>query len=207
MLLIFQLKYLDHKENIVYKEAITADWITEPITDTQYAIEEYEDKIVIKFQGSCSKLDWLQNFDFLVKPYKHMEKVFFVHRGFLKKWKAVKDDIIPKVIFKHKVIQILGYSQGGALAQLCHEYIYFHTKIQPNTIVFGSPRVFGFWQSKLLKSRLSNVIRYENGNDIVPSLPWFWLGFKHYGKLTHIGKKQCVLRFSIKDHLNYEKNL
>jgi len=190
----------------LYDLTTTASWITEPKTDTQYAIEKIEDMLTIKFQGSVSKLDWFYNFLFLplflVKPYHHMPKLYFVHRGFLKKYKAVRTEI-QKAVYENleMKIRILGYSQGAALALLAHEDIRFTFGIQSETTVFGCPRVFSLFGYKMLNDRLSGVTRIENGNDIVTRLPFAILFFRHYGKRIHIGKKRNLFRFSTNDHL------
>jgi len=186
-----------------YINCTTGKWINGDL-DTQYRIEETEDTIKITFQGSVSVLDWFHNFDFLVKPYRGMPKLFFVHRGFLKKWKAVRDNIMSRVISSGKAVEIYGFSQGAALAQLCHEAILFHSGFQPKTVVFGSPKVFGWFNKKELDDRLYRVERYENGRDIVTGVPFFL--YRHYGLLKKIGKWGRI-KTSIKDHLTYGENL
>lgn len=189
----------------LFKQTITANWINGPL-DTQYAIEETEDTLTIKFQGSVSRLDWFYNFFFiplfLIKPYHHMPKLYFVHRGFLKKYKAVRLEI-QKAVYNNleKKVVVLGYSQGAALALLAHEDIRFTFGIQSETTVFGCPRVFSLFGYKMLSNRLFGVTRIENGNDIVTRLPFAILFFRHYGEKIHIGKKRNFFRFSIKDHL------
>lgn len=189
-----------------FNAAITANWITESTTDTQYAIEETDDTLIIKFQGSVSKLDWFYNFFFLpfflVKPYHNMPKLYFVHRGFLKKYKAVRLEI-QKAVYANleKNINILGYSQGAALALLAHEDIAFTFGVRSETTVFGCPRVFSLFGYKMLANRLRGITRIENSNDIVTRLPFAIMLFRHYGVKIHIGQKRNLFRFSIKDHL------
>lgn len=192
-----------------WQEAVKGPWITEKSTDTQYKIEEDQDSIIISFQGSVSKKDWLQNFMFWKRPYKEMTKTFFVHAGFLKKYKAVHDVIIHRVLSTNKKVKIRGYSQGAALALLCHEDMYFWTTEQPDTIVFGCPRVFSIFGWKTLKKRLSNVKRIENSNDAVTKIPFGWMLYKHYGIKIHIGNKKRWWKLSFKDHLpsSYKKSM
>ena len=193
----------------IYEQTTKGPWTTEESTDTQYRITETDDLITIDFQGSCSGLDWLQNFSFWKKPYKNMPKVFFVHAGFLKKYKAVRD-VIHGVCRKSpgKDVMIRGYSQGAALAQLCYEDIWFNFPASmAKGIGFGTPRVFGIWNFRALNDRLEKFLRVENGNDIVCHLPpWLFL-YKHYGTKKHVGSKRHWWKYSIKDHLTYEENL
>ncbi len=193
-----------------WNRAVKGPWITAAKTDTEYSFKVDDDNktLIIAFQGSTSKTDWLLNFFYFKIPYKNMKKVFFVHSGFLIRWKSVRDEVLKKIkAYPNYRIMLRGFSQGSTTCLLAHEDIGWHTGVRPETVVFGCPRVFGFWHSRELKKRLSDVTRIENSDDIVPSLPWFWLGFRHYGKLIHIGKKRCLLRFSVKDHLRYEEQL
>jgi len=192
----------------IFKQTVIADWQTESTTDTQYAIEETADKLIIKLQGSVSRIDWIQNFSFWKKPYKQMNNIFFVHSGFLKKYKAIRA-IIQEAVYKNldKKIIVLGYSQGAALALLVHEDIVFTFGKTPETTVFGCPRVFSIFGRKTLKKRLQGVTRYHNGNDIVCRVPFTWLLFRHYGNKIHIGNKYRWWKLSIKDHITYSENL
>ena len=191
----------------MYYKAVHANWITEPTTDTQYCIEETGDTVTIKIQGSISVQDWIQNFSFWKRPYKHMEHTFFAHAGFLKKYKAIRDPILKagrSATAHGKTIQVLGYSQGAGIGYLVVEDLRFHypsAKIE--AYMFGTPRAFSFIGGKILKERLSGITRVENGNDIVTRIPFVWMFYRHYGKLVHIGKKRNWFRFSIEDHLTY----
>ena len=195
-----------NKYNECWQEAM--DCTSYSNHDVEYSFRVKDKTITIAFQGSTSKVDWLFNFFFLKIPYKNMKKIFFVHSGFLARWKYVRDEILEKIDkYPGYKVKLRGYSQGSTTCLLAHEDIGWHTGVRPETVLFGCPRVFGFWHSKELKKRLSDVIRIENGSDIVPSLPWFWLSFRHYGKLIHIGKKRKLFRFSIKNHLEYGETL
>lgn len=189
---------------MIFKQTITADWITEPKTDTQYAVEETKEKIAIKLQGSTSKTDWIQNFSFWVKPYKEMENLFFVHYGFFKKFKSVKKIIYQKGLDASngaKKLVILGYSQGAAIGLITAEYLRFHfPDLEIEAHLFEPPRVFTFIGSKVLKERLKGVKIYLNGNDIVTKVPPWIFAYKHYGEKVLIGKKRRWWKISIKEH-------
>ena len=184
-------------------QSVSGSW-TDGAKDTQYKIVEDDKSITVSFQGSVSKPDWLQNFMFWKKLYRG--SWLFCHAGFGLKWKAVQDDIMPKVnlaIVKNKKVIILGFSQGAALGELMHEDVSYKHGLQADTILFGKPKVFV--RNKKLKDRLSGITRVVNGNDAVTKVPFF--PYRHYGKLIHIGDKRKVFRFSIKDHLKYKENL
>ena len=162
----------------------------------------------LNFQGSSTfkdptgKLaeDWKQNFDFLKTPYKEMPKRFRVHRGFLGKWKSVRDEVVRVVNEgKFERIVITGFSQGAALATLCHEELVFRG-FDPVTWAFGSPRVFSW---SVPKDRFKNLIRITYGGDMIPGLPFWIFGYRHVGKNTHVGKWPGWLKVRPDHHMKF----
>ncbi len=198
-----------------FNEAIKVKWdFVNTLTDTEYSIYEDDKVIRVAFQGSTSKLDWLQNFRFFKKPYRNMPSLFLVHSGFISKYKSVHKDIIPKikdaVMLHGKTVEIRGYSQGSALALLLHEDVVFHIGVHADTTVFGCPRVFSFMNHKELDLRMTGVLRVQNNNDIITKIPFIFLLFRHYGKHKNIGKdKRCIFKLKVKDHFkpNYNESL
>lgn len=55
-----------------------------------YALKREGDLLYILFECSNGKLDWKNNFDFPIKPYKDMGIKWYCHRGFLRVWKSIK---------------------------------------------------------------------------------------------------------------------
>jgi len=171
-------------------------------TDTQWALVKGERNVLV-FPYTVSKLDWLQNFDFFKIPYKGMRRKWFAHRGFLNKYKSVRDDILESVQGLDNLI-VTGFSQGGALATLALEDILFN---YPNITVygasFGAPRSVG-WLAP--QKRWHNLIRYEVNGDPVTMLPPFIFGYKHVGHTVLLGAKRVIPL--IKYHTeNYSKEL
>ena len=166
-----------------------------------YYIERLGDKLYIYFEGSNGKLDWKNNFNFPAKPYRDMKNLWFCHRGFLKVWKSIEPHIANDICdSKIKEIEIVGYSHGGAIAQLCYEYVKFN---RPDVVVtgygFGAPRVVWGFVSKKVKERFKGFIVIRNGRDIVTHLPPVIFGFRHLCEVKKIGKsKGCI-----KDHYYY----
>ena len=172
----------------LYTRTIKGPWITEPTTDTEWKWY-IEDRILyISFQGSTSRLDWIQNLSAWKKPYKYMSRLWFAHAGFVKKWKAVEDDVISVAISGgYDSIVVSGFSQGAAIAQLCHESLVFHG-FKPQTYAFASPRVFsmlGFWN---VKNRLEDCHLIERHHDIVCRLPPVWMLYRKVRRPTMIDK-------------------
>ena len=179
-----------------------------------YNFEEDGDTLFIFFQGSSQKVDWLQNFNFPRKPYKDMDISYRVHGGFLKCWKQVEDIIIKKItetklvdsinqrikepmqreVFKFNRIIVSGYSHGGALAQFCHECVWYHRPdIRSNCWSYGfeAPRIYaGFKVKKELRDRWSHFLLVRNHKDIVTHCPPRLFGFCDVGTVLHIGRFQ-----------------
>lgn len=149
-------------------------------------------RLRIDFEWSNGATDWKNNFNFPAKPYRGMDDLWFCHRGFLKVWKSIepylKKDICDLLV---EEIEIVGYSHGGAIAQLCYEYVKFN---RPDVIVtgygYGSPRVFWGFAKKAVKRRFEDFVVVRNGNDIVTHLPPVLFGFRHIGKVVKIGKSK-----------------
>lgn len=154
--------------------------------DGDFAIEREGGTLFIYFQCSNSKEDWKNNFDFPVKPYKDMGITWYCHRGFHRVWKSI-EDYMAEVIedYSIKRIYIVGYSHGGAIATLCHEYIWYHRPDLRGKIEgygFGSPRCLWGIMSKELKERWTDFHIIRNGNDLVTHLPPVIFGYRHITK-------------------------
>ena len=189
---------------ILFKELRDIEYINVG-NDATYAYRRDKDTLKIFFQGSHGELDWWHNFDFPAAPYERMYQKWYCHRGFLKVWKSVepfieeliKDDTV-------KYIMIIGYSHGGALAQLCHEYCKYNRKDAfVQTYAFGAPRVIFGLMPYELKQRFEGLYIIINGWDIVPHLPPNLFGFRHVGKKIKVGND----KHPIKAHTAYDKVL
>jgi hypothetical protein len=172
-----------------------------------YAFVEEGDTLYIYFQGSNSISDWVRNFWFFKKPYKNMKISYYVHGGFLSAWKEVEDIISNKILekvplqdghydYKFKKIISVGYSHGGALSGLCHEFVWFNRPDIRNNIFgvgFESPRFYhGLFVNKKLKERWENYIVIRNHFDIVTFLPPRLFLFTHVGTVCTLNQTSTV---------------
>jgi hypothetical protein len=160
-------------------------WIKNLETATEWKLEKVGDNWCLAFPPTNSKIDWKQNFDFWVMPYKCMPHKWFAHRGLVKKYKSVRENILDAVIATGaKILYITGLSQGGAMSILAHEDIEYNLKIECRTTTFGAPRVVS-WFAPF--TRWYTVKRIEVRGDPVPKVPPFFLGFRHVGACEKIG--------------------
>lgn len=161
-----------------------------------YAIEVEGDTIYLLFEWSDGKEDWLNNFAFPVKPYKGMDATWFCHGGFLKVWKAMRDDIEGSIaeilsIYGGQISKIycIGYSHGAAIAVLATEDMewLYGEKYTVQGFGFGTPRVLWGIVPKAVKTRLKHFISIRNIPDIVTHVPPMIFGYRNVN-LNKIGK-------------------
>lgn len=168
-----------------------------------YALVPKDDVLYIYFDGSDGLPDWIYNFLFFQKkrkPYNEMDIPWKCHGGFLAIWDSIKSFVKDEILnSKYKNIIIVGYSHGGAIASLCHEYVWFNRPDLRDVIEgygFGAPRVFSGKLTDELSKRWERFTVIRNLNDLVTHAPPSIFGFKHVGKILEIGKKHqynCIV--------------
>ena len=176
---------------------LTAKYISVE-NDGDFAVVRDGDKLTLYFEWSDGGGDWRSNFDFPAKPYRDMKDLWFCHRGFLKVWKSIEPYIASYINDKNvKRIEIVGYSHGGGVAQLCYEYVKFNRPdVEVTGFGFGAPRVFWGIASKAVRARFGGFTIIRNGNDLITHLPPIIFGFRHLGNVFKIG----ISEGPIKDH-------
>ena len=159
-----------------------------------YCLERDGGTVNVYFQWSNGKVDWKNNFDFPAKPYREMEDAWYCHRGFLRVWKAIEPYIACELCsISTNKINIVGYSHGGAIAQLCYEYVAFN---RPDIfeagnltgVGFGAPRVVWGNPNSKVRSRFDGFIIVRNGRDIVTHMPPRFFGFTDICEIMQIGE-------------------
>lgn len=151
-----------------------------------YACEKIGKELYIYFQKSYGSTDWKSNLNFPIKRHNG----YFAHRGFVNMWNGLRYEI-HNIVEKEdwERIIVVGYSHGGALAVLCHEYIYSSFPSLRNSLFgygFGCPRVLWGFVNKT-PWRTFTVIR--NLNDLVTHLPPAFFGYSHPSPILKIGKR------------------
>ena len=179
----------------LFKRCLNANY-THTSEGGDYAIEVEGNTLYILFEWSDGAEDWRNNLDFPAKPYKRMKDKWFCHRGFLRVWKAMRDEIedcVALTLKKHTEIAnitIIGYSHGGAMALLATEdmnYLYGE-KFNVSGYGFGAPRVLWGYVPKAVRERISAFTTVRNIPDIVTHVPPKVFGYRDVN-IKEIGKK------------------
>lgn len=179
----------------LFKRCLNADY-THTDEGGDYAIEVEGRVLYLLFEWSDGVEDWKNNFDFPATPYRDMTDKWYAHRGFLRVWKAMQDEVEERVVAilavnaKIDTIKCVGYSHGAALALLATEdmmYL-FDGQLRIEGYGFGCPRVIWGKMPTSLKVRLRTFTAIRNIPDIVTHVPPWLFGYRHVG-LKRIGKR------------------
>lgn len=177
----------------LFERCLSADYV-QVGQAANYAAVRQGDTLQLCFQDSDGSEDWKNNLDFPARPYREMDDVrWYAHRGFVRVWKEIEPYIAPMVVDPtlRRVVTV-GYSHGGALAVLCHEYVWFHRPDLRESMEgygFGCPRVLWGPRGGGLMARWQRFAVVRNIDDIITHLPPRALGYFHVGHLVEIGEK------------------
>ena len=159
-----------------------------------YAYERIGGTLYVYLEKSSGAEDWKNNFDFPVRAYKDMDGgIWYAHRGFARVWKSIEPYIKPHALDPTvEEIVTVGYSHGGGLAVLCHEYVWYNRPDIRENIYgygFGAPRVIWGVKSARHLSRWERFTVIRNIDDVVTHVPPSLLGYFHVGTLLEIGQR------------------
>ena len=176
----------------LFEKCVTANYIHVE-NGGDYALQRFGSDLYIYLERSDGGEDWKNNLNFPKRAYRRMGKtVWHAHRGFLTVWKSI-ENYIADAVFDQSVrrVTVVGYSHGGALAVICHEYIYYNRPDLRENLFgygFGAPRVI--WKpSPEIAERWENFTVVRNPDDAVTHLPPELFGYRHVGKMLNISKK------------------
>lgn len=165
--------------------------------DTQGFVVQNDDAVVVAFRGTQPRhpVDWLSDGRVVQVPWAHT--VGKVHKGFYDALRVVWSggQALPRRLVDRggRTVWITGHSLGGALAELCAARASFDPAITSIPIqgvyTFGQPRVGDDAFATLLHQKLgARTFRFVNDRDIVPRVPFFSMGYRHYGNQTYFDK-------------------
>lgn len=162
-----------------------------PHSDTQGFIAQNDRSVIVAFRGTQPNqpVDWLSDFQSSHETWGH--PAGRVHKGFYEALRAVWGhaiagrDILPGRLTARgdRRIWITGHSLGGALAELCAAQASFVSHVPVRGVyTFGQPRVGDEAFAQAVHQALgTRIFRFVNDRDIVPRVPFFGMGFRHYG--------------------------
>ena len=177
--------------------------------DGSFALQREGDLLYVLFEKSNGKTDWKSNLNFF--PIRTaIPDGFCCHGGFFAVWSSILPYIEKELLSKEiKQITVIGYSHGGAIAAICHEYLYRKRSDIRESIfsyAFGAPRVyFGTYRENDEEWKNYTVIR--NGKDIVTYLPPKFLFYRSVGNIIEIGKDFSFSPIEAHKKESYEKSL
>lgn len=176
-----------------FEKACRGPW-TKVGLDTQYRFWEEDDGLHLAFQGSASKQDWKDNFNFTAAPYSNMPTPWKVHRGFARIWKDARDAVAGDALgYDGKLpLKISGYSHGGGITVLAHEFFWFHGR-DPISWSFGGPRVL-HRPPAALRERFDKFTLVRVNGDLVTYAPFLSMGYRHAGQLISVGPERIIPR-------------
>ncbi len=163
----------------LFEACLHGPWITSG-RNIEFKIENS----VLYLQSSREFSDWLFNFNFPVVPYKNMKEKFFVHRGFVKAWQSVRDEVMSRV---DEFEVIVGYSHGADVAILAHEDFRYVRGFQPETHLYGASKIL-FLPSKHILSRFSQIKNHQSKGDWATKVVPFYTAVG----TIHTYTKKCV---------------
>jgi len=156
--------------------------------NTQGFIAENPLVMLVAFRGTQPDQtpDWLTDANAVRIPWRFGAGE--VHAGFDEALEAVWDDgnigILPRRLLENKgqkKIWITGHSLGGGLAELCAARAFSALGIPIQGVyTFGQPRVGDESFAERVQSKFT-IFRMINDRDIVPRIPLFTAGYRHYG--------------------------
>ncbi len=160
-----------------------------------YAIQETGGVLYLLFEHSRGSEDWKSNLNFPARAYDTGGARWYVHRGFLRVWKAIRaeieEQVATAVVGGHiQQICIIGYSHGAALCGLCTEdmaYLY-GGRLPVCGYGFGCPRFIWGPLPGGVQERFEHFTVIRNLPDAVTYLPPAIFGYHHVGRLLEIGQ-------------------
>jgi hypothetical protein len=163
---------------------------TSPNTDTNGFVAQNSESILVAFRGTdpAKPIDWFIDMDALHQHADFPEAK--VHQGFEEAlaavWGPAGREILPKRLAArgNRTVWIAGHSLGGALAELAAAKAAAVSGIPVQGVyTFGQPRVgderFAHRVSDAIGTR---IFRFINNHDIVPRVPLWGMGFRHYSR-------------------------
>jgi len=192
-----------------YKQLINHAWSPDNWTFNKGTIQGYHsintevNTLYIVFNCTNSNEDIKVHFECipkkLVVPYDNMYSKIRAHDGWLKEYKqAGIRDYIHNIVFEflqenvEGTVCVMGYSYGGATAQLCAIDIQYNFNCKIKCIMFSSPRAGNKYFVNSFSKRVPEHFNFIYGTDIVPYLPPRIFGYRFIKNTKHLHKRKFL---------------
>lgn len=180
-----------------YKQAIQNSFSVgdNSIVDTKYQTSfkyyVFDEEVWIVFRPTCTKLNWIMNFIFPLKkiPYGNSDSPIRMHWGFLKGYKNYLRGELHRIVQENigKKFVFTGHSLGGALARIGGLDISWNYGIMVEIRSYAAPRIGNKAFEESYNRRIEGK-HFVTENDIVPQVPFLWMGYGEYEKIELEGK-------------------
>jgi len=162
-------------------------------------LQIHGDTAIIAFTASNSTQDWLTDAMIFPRRISFAYETVFAHGGYLKHYMIMRQQLLDAVRPYKKVV-ITGYSLGASIALLASLDIQSLYTKDVKTVVFDPLRTFWLRRSQTYfndNTRMIQTVSYSNST--VYKLCRM-LGFKHGGKLIHVGTPYKWYKYCNTDH-------
>ena len=194
-----QQKFYDIKNTTDYKK------VGEDI-DYKVYVDHEKKEVVLQFQESNSRTDWINNLSFIPWPVKLGNKTAWTTLGYARAYKSTLDipfqELLKEIIkYPDFKVVICGWSFGSAMAKLAtRHYFNLTQKGVDELTTFGDVKC---WLNPFFKNKAERLREYVTPNDFIT----WCVPFYHRDKKCSVGRK-----FSIKEifktdyyHSHYEE--
>ena len=158
-----------------------SDWgtlISNERTAAAARVGTHGDFAVVSFRGTMDAKDVLCDLRFGKAEFGRAK----VHSGFLRQWMSLKQDIFRELVsIEHSAVVLVGHSLGGALCCIAalDDDMLIADKLFIATI--GAPASGDVAAVERVSSRVTQHVRYQLATDVVPDLPFKFMGYMQSG--------------------------
>ena len=162
-------------------------------------LQIHGDTAIVAFSASGPARDWITDCMIFPRRIPFAYETTFAHGGYVKHYMIMREQLLDAVRPYKKII-ITGYSLGASIALLASLDIQAMYTKDVSTIVFDPLRTLWLKRSKsYFNSNTRNVKTVSASNSTVFKLCRM-LGFKHGGKLVHVGREYKWWRYDNTAH-------
>ena len=174
--------------------------------DIQYKIivDDENEEVILQFEESSSKIDWLHNFMILPFPLKLDNKIVWTTYGYACAYRSTKNQPIDEFIevcknYYDYAWKIRGWSFGSAMAKIAIRHFYIRKKFPlDEELTYGDVKI---WLNPFIRWMAKKWVRTIHEFTCINDLVTWCVPFYHRTNKCKVGGK-----FSFKSLLKTEYN-